>query len=225
MNRTNWFDKEADTRTKAALVERHNRFAEENKDATDEQLVEYVKKCAEQLDKSPSMYEVIGGRFIAYRFGGWGAVLIKAGLPPSGPAPKADRRKIYKDEYKLQSAAIRKEKAEKADNKVQAKKDREVKIQEKRDEISLRDAAWADVHKNDTDEQLLDYLRQRAAELGYTPYRRDVEGATMIVARFGDWAIALTLAGLDLPKDIKAPNQKKLAQVKKAINSRKAGIE
>lgn len=225
MNRTNWFDKEADTRTRAALVEKHNRFAEENKDATDEQLVEYVKKCAEQLDKSPSMYEVIGGRFIAYRFGGWGAVLIKAGLPPSGPAPKADRRKIYKDEYKLQSAAIRKEKAEKADSKEQAKKDREAKDKEKRDEISLRDAAWADVHKNDTDEQLLDYLRQRAAELGYTPYRRDVEGATMIVARFGDWAIALTLAGLELPKDIKAPNQKKLAQVKKAIISRKADVE
>ena len=30
MNRTNWFDKEADERTKAALVERHNRFAEEH---------------------------------------------------------------------------------------------------------------------------------------------------------------------------------------------------
>ena len=47
----------------------------------------------------------------------------------------------------------------------------------------------------------------------------------MLVERFGDWAIALTLAGLELPKDIKAPNQKKLAQVKKAINSRKADIE
>ena len=225
MNRTNWFNKEADERTKAALVEKHNRFAEENKDATHDKLAEYLRKCADELGKSPSKYEVIGGRFISYRFGGWGAALMKAGLPPSGPAPKIDRRKIYKDEYKAQVAAMRKERTEKVDTKMQAKKEREAKVQEKRDEIALRDAAWSDKHKSDTDEQLLNYLRQRADELGYTPYRRDVDGATMLVERFGDWAIALTLAGLELPKDIKSPNQKKLAQVKKAINSRKADIE
>lgn len=222
MNRKNWFDKEAEERTKNALILKHDNFAEEHKDATDEQLVEYLKQCAKELEKSPTMYEVIGGRFIAYRLGGWGAALVKAGLPPAGLAPKADRRKIYRDEYKVQTAAMRKAKVEKSDSKVQAKKERQAKVQEKREEISQRDAAWAELHKNDSDEQLLKYLRQKAAELGHTPYRREVEGATMIAARFGEWAIAITLAGLELPKDVKAPNPKKLAQVRKVINSKNA---
>ncbi|MBQ8831796.1 MAG: hypothetical protein IJ017_09375 [Oscillospiraceae bacterium] len=222
MDGKSWFEKELEKRTNSALLQKDEEFVKKHRDATNEQLIEYLKRCAKELKKSPSSCEVIGGKYIAGRLGGWGAALKKAGLSPAGIVPAPEKRKIYKEEYRIQLSALRKEKAEKRNSKIQAKIERETKIQEKKEIISLRDAAWAETHKNDTDDQLLEYLRQRADELGYTPYRRDVEGATMIVQRFDEWAIALTLAGLELPKDIKAPNPKKLAQVQKVINSRRA---
>ena len=222
MNNKSWFEKEVAVRTKDALLKKDIEFEEKHKAASEAQLVQYLKNCAKELNKTPTMCEIIGGKFIAARLGGWGAALIKAGLSPAGLEPRLERRKIYKDEYKIQLVALRREISEKRDCKMQANKEREAKKQDKREQIAIRDAQWAEKHKNDTDEQLLDYLRQRAAELGYTPFRRDVEGATMIVQRFEEWAIALTLAGLELPKDIKAPDSRKLARVQKVINSRKA---
>lgn len=71
----------------------------------------------------------------------------------------------------------------------------------------LRDKPWAAEHANDSDEQLLDYLRRCAAELGHTPMRREVPGGTYISERFGNWTVALTVAELRLPRSIKPPKE------------------
>ena len=52
---------------------------------------------------------------------------------------------------------------------------------------------------NDSDEQLLGYLRFCASLLGHTPWPREIVGGSMIEARFGSWEAALANAKLPLP--------------------------
>ena len=47
-----------------------------------------------------------------------------------------------------------------------------------------------------SDEELLDVLRQRAAELGRLPIKEDVTGAAYFKQRFGPWPRILEQAGL-----------------------------
>lgn len=51
-------------------------------------------------------------------------------------------------------------------------------------------------HALDTDEDLLDYLRMRAADLGYSPRYKEIIGWNFIEQRFGSWSTALQKAGL-----------------------------
>ena len=55
---------------------------------------------------------------------------------------------------------------------------------------------FAKRHRNDSDEQLLEYLRHRAAELGHAPHKCEVVGFTFLKARFGAWPRILEKAGL-----------------------------
>lgn len=65
--------------------------------------------------------------------------------------------------------------------------------------IRRKNAEFAAAHRDDSDEQLADYLRQCAQELGHSPYPREVFGGGMIAERFGGWSKALTAAGLPYP--------------------------
>ena len=77
--------------------------------------------------------------------------------------------------------------------------------------------AWGAEHENDTDEQLIDYLKQCAKELGYTPHKRDVVGSEYICKRIGRWALVCTLAKLPVPQKEK-PSKKEVQQY---LNSRR----
>jgi hypothetical protein len=63
-----------------------------------------------------------------------------------------------------------------------------------------QDMAWGAHHEEDTDEQLLHYLRCCAQHLGHTPVVREVEGGGYIAKRFINWPLALHLAQLPLPQ-------------------------
>ena len=52
---------------------------------------------------------------------------------------------------------------------------------------------------NDSNEQLLGYLRFCASLLGHTPWPREIVGGSMIEARFGFWETALANAKLPMP--------------------------
>jgi hypothetical protein len=58
----------------------------------------------------------------------------------------------------------------------------------------------------DTEEQLLDYVRQEAAKLRYTPNPGDLIGGPYIYKRFGNWDRVVALCGL--PKPTKMPPMK-----------------
>ncbi len=76
--------------------------------------------------------------------------------------------------------------------KVQAAAEREVRHREKE---------FAAAHEKDTDEQLLSYLKQFAAEHpNQALFKVDVPGGDWIGKRLGGWLIALELAGLPKPE-------------------------
>ena len=57
-----------------------NKFAEEHKKCSDDELLDMVKEKAEELGRAPKKHEVLGFVLIKSRFGPWPRVLEKAGL-------------------------------------------------------------------------------------------------------------------------------------------------
>lgn len=89
-------------RTEAVLDARNKAFPKEHSKDTDAQLLQYLCNCAKQIGHSPDICEVIGGFYIARRFGGWQKAIFWAGLPKPAPAPKWSRRWIVLQERKRQ---------------------------------------------------------------------------------------------------------------------------
>lgn len=54
--------------------------------------------------------------------------------------------------------------------------------------------------KKYTDEQLINIIKDKANELGRSPYFKEVEGASVAAKRFGSWNNALKVAGLKVNK-------------------------
>lgn len=59
---------------------------------------------------------------------------------------------------------------------------------------------FTEVHKNDTDEELLEIVRKKAEELGRAPKKHEVPGFICLKMRFGPWPRVLEKAGLKSPK-------------------------
>jgi hypothetical protein len=64
------------------------------------------------------------------------------------------------------------------------------------------EADFAKKHKHDTDEELMQYLRNAARKLGHLPKKREVPGYALIKSRFGPWPRVLEMAGLKEAKGI-----------------------
>ncbi len=73
-------------------------------------------------------------------------------------------------------------------------------------EFTQRESAFAKEHRNDSDEQLLQCVRDRAAELGRNPNKHEMPGFVYIKSRIGAWPVVLERAGL------KQVNYKRLAR-------------
>ena len=66
---------------------------------------------------------------------------------------------------------------------------------------------FAGEHAGDTEQQLAEYLRRCARELGHTPWPREIPGGMTVQARFGSWELAVAKAGLPLPEHPDQPDQ------------------
>jgi hypothetical protein len=69
-----------------------------------------------------------------------------------------------------------------------------------------REEEFAARHRNDLDEELLQYLIGCAAELDHTPFKHEVVGYTYLKSRFGPWPRVLEKAGLKEPRKKKRPH-------------------
>lgn len=54
-------------------------------------------------------------------------------------------------------------------------------------------------HRKDSDEQLLDYVRQVAEELGHTPSKTETIGYRYLKQRLGNWPKIMVMSGLKKP--------------------------
>lgn len=214
-NGREWFQKNVDSRTDAALQKKNKEFAAEHAADSKKELIDYLKACAEKLEHTPNRNEVIGGRYIARRFDGWENAILEAGLPLS--LKRVDRKKtrLYQDEYKVQAELIMNELQERKNQKIAEQQKRQEQQQEAKEELLTEEHIWAKEHQNDTDENLIDYVCQCAEKLGHTPYRREVLGSKCIAERFGGWYETLVLAKLPIPKDMKPPSDRKKRQLKR----------
>ena len=211
-----YFERIVRKRAITALTEKEAQFREEHTKDTQEELAAYVLTCAERLGHSPTAREVIGGKYIAERFESWEAVLRAAGLTRPHRAPNYENRMIFRQEIELQKKKF-------AEGKKTARQEREarqaVRLEEEK-AASQREAAFSEAHAADTDEQLLQYLRDCAARLGHTPYKREVVGSALIKEHFVTWSVALIEAGLTLPKDMKPPKPRDLRAYHKLRENR-----
>ena len=203
-----WLEQHVDQRAKAVLQEKQETFEKEHQTDTEEQLLDYVRQEAAKLRYTPNPGDLIGGPYIYKRFGNWERVVALCGLPKPGKMPPMKSRTIYKEEYKRQLELFRQER--RAQQKIRSEAVQARKEQAKLEEEARaeRDRLWGEAHENDTDEQLLEHLRQCAERLGHSPVKAEVEGGNYIAKRFVTWPLALKLAGLPLPKGMKPAGNK-----------------
>lgn len=205
-----WRNNQLAQRTIVALKQKNDRFAWEHAKDSKEQLLDYVWKCAQELQHTPQPEEIIGGEYIASRLGGWAKVLSELGLSKPCGKVSSKKRRVYREELKLQTSLFRQERGDLTARKQEERLERTCAAKQKREERVSRDIAWGCAHENDSDEVLIDYVRQCAAQLGRTPYTRDVLGGEYIRRRFFGWSVMLTIAGLPLPQDMRPPSQKNM---------------
>ena len=194
-------------RAQKALSEKEELFQSEHAQDTDEELCRYVFACARQIGHSPAACEVIGGKYISVRFGTWEKALKAAGLTPAVQTPRHERRLIFRQELELQKQVFLEEKRAIREAKEKKAKQDPADLAAEQEKAALLERMFAEKHAGDSDEQLLGYLQRCADELGRTPYKKEVIGSDLLKERFITWAVALHLAGLELPKDMKPPKQ------------------
>ena len=130
------------------------------------------------------------------------------GLPKPGKLPPLKSRTIYKEEYKRQLELFRQERRAQQKTRSEAVQARKEQAKLEEEARAERDRLWGEAHENDTDEQLLEHLRQCAERLGHSPVKAEVEGGNYIAKRFVTWPLALQLAELPLPKGMKPAGNK-----------------
>ena len=107
----------------------------------------------------------------------------------------------YKEEFQKHAKLFKEIRKTQAEERAAHARSASLKEQAETAAMTERDKLWAAEHEGVSDDMLLDYIRQCAAELGHTPmHRREVVGSTYISERFGNWAVALSMAGLPMPK-------------------------
>ena len=91
-------------RTIEALQAQDEAFAIEYETASDADLIAYVRQCVD-VSYTPAPCEVVGGAYIAQRFGNWSAALKAAELPSQYKPPREHHYPRYEQEYQRSETA------------------------------------------------------------------------------------------------------------------------
>ena len=66
--------------------------------------------------------------------------------------------------------------------------------------LEEQEREFEEVHEADSDEELLEYIKESAKSLNRVPWEREIVGGSYIEKRFGTWKNALRKAELPNPK-------------------------
>lgn len=163
---------------------------------------------------------MIGGRLIEKRFGDWNRAVLLAGLRWPQSAPPMQARLIYRQERTLQEQMFTRDRAGSKEEREAARRKKSEEDRLQRQAKLEQDMAWGAYHEEDTDDQLLHYLRCCAQHLGHTPVVREVEGGGYIAKRFINWPLALHLAQLPLPQGMRPHKAKDVYQYQQTAKLR-----
>lgn len=75
-----------------------------------------------------------------------------------------------------------------------------------RESLEQKEEDFAIAHAQDSDAELLIYLRRCAAELRHSPWPKEIVGWKYLIERFGDWNKMLRMAHLPMPKTPSKPS-------------------
>ena len=90
-------------RTREALQAQDETFTIEHENSSDAELIDYVRCCV-NASYTSAPCEVVGGAYIAQRFGNWSAALKAAGLPSQYKPPRENGYHRFHEEYARQEA-------------------------------------------------------------------------------------------------------------------------
>ncbi|WP_298069851.1 hypothetical protein, partial [uncultured Mailhella sp.] len=173
---------------------------------TDEQLMAYLANECARVGRRPNIQDVIGYKYLLERLRlPWGVLadrawkLANAGAAVSSPQERRPDRPLEGPPRRESDGPAGQE----------PPVPRTAPDEEKLRRIA-RDQAFAAEHREDTDEELLAYLRGCAGDLGHSPTKAEVPGGTYIKDRFVYWNVALALAGLPMPTGVKPPTEQDL---------------
>ena len=85
--------------------------------------------------------------------------------------------------------------------------------------LEQQEQEFREQHKEDTDQELLMYLRACAIRLHHTPWPGEIVGGKLILERIGSWERAVMLAKLPAPRT--ANQQKNFARVQEETERQK----
>lgn len=95
--------------------------------------------------------------------------------------------------------------------------------------LSEKEAAFALAHSEDTDAELLIYVRRCAAELGHSPHVKEIVGWQYLMERFGTWERVLKKAYLPMPRTPDRPSEflliREETEIQKANYRRKKALK
>ena len=98
---------------KEALEQQEPEFRQQHIEATDEQLLAYLRAWAIRKHHTPWPGEIVGGSFIQERFGSWDRALAMARLPMPRTANRSQSFARVQEETEKQKERYRQRKAEK----------------------------------------------------------------------------------------------------------------
>jgi len=170
--------KQAKKLAREELQRQERYFAHRYARASEAQLLRYVANAAKKLGFVPLETDIVGGAVLRQRLGSWAQVLQKAGLSQTDTRERVGRPDLFIREVRRQ----------------------EMCHQRALEVLRQQENEFAEQHQNDSDEELLAYIREFAQRLKYTPNMCEIIGGEYISGRFNGWNKAVRLAGLPEPR-------------------------
>ena len=123
-NRNRFYDIAINKMVNEALAQKEEEFAQKYADASDEELLEYLRQKIKELKHTPWPKEVVGWKFITERFGSWPEAVHKTELPIIRTPNKPNKFQLYLEEVEIQKKVYRANRAEKKAKAVERNKEK-----------------------------------------------------------------------------------------------------
>ena len=175
---------------------------------SNEQLIERVQARAIELGRTPIIKEFQHGGLAVSRFGNWTTFLSSAGLKKAGKYKTEISNEQLLELVKQRAHQLGRAPVRKEFPRAQIATDR---FGSWRAFIERAGLEPAKLRSRISDEQLIERVQARAAELGRTPTIEEFQHAAVAMTRFGKWLAFLKHAGLKRKTDIS--NEELIEQV------------